>query len=184
MPGSPSATPPSGCHGDPTGAPKLNEELRGRSLDRDPEESEGYTPPPPEVTGVGVTCLDRKWLLWHDAMKDHAHLEAWLCLADQACSSPAHISYLAAKETLRRLEVSMAALLAPPPDPQERRLCFSACGGRRGLGSPTPTPWRAGTEPSPSCSAAPCGPACWHWRGRVGGAARRPWRRWRPPPRG
>lgn len=57
---------------------------------------------------VYVFRLDRKWLLWHDFMKEHAHLEMWLHLTEQAitCASPAHITYISAKETLRRIEVS------------------------------------------------------------------------------
>uniref|UniRef100_A0A3Q1FNX7 Uncharacterized protein n=1 Tax=Acanthochromis polyacanthus TaxID=80966 RepID=A0A3Q1FNX7_9TELE len=50
--------------------------------------------------------LDRKWLLWHDFMKEHAHLDAWLRLAEQAVASPspAHFTYTTAKEELRRFE--------------------------------------------------------------------------------
>lgn len=50
--------------------------------------------------------LDRKWLLWHDFMEEHAHLDAWLRLAEQvlASPSPAHFTYSTAKEDLRRFE--------------------------------------------------------------------------------
>uniref|UniRef100_A0A3Q1C7D5 Uncharacterized protein n=1 Tax=Amphiprion ocellaris TaxID=80972 RepID=A0A3Q1C7D5_AMPOC len=50
--------------------------------------------------------LDRKWLLWHNFMKEHAHLDAWLRLAEQAVASPspAHFTYSTAKEELRRFE--------------------------------------------------------------------------------
>lgn len=50
--------------------------------------------------------LDRKWLLWHDFMKEHAHLDAWLRLAEQAVASPspAHFTYSTANEELRRFE--------------------------------------------------------------------------------
>ncbi|XP_017286531.1 uncharacterized protein si:ch211-137a8.2 [Kryptolebias marmoratus] len=54
------------------------------------------------------TCgqLDRRWVLWHEFMKEHAHLDAWLRLAEQAVSSlnPAHVSYSAAKEELKKFE--------------------------------------------------------------------------------
>uniref|UniRef100_A0A672H182 KASH domain-containing protein n=1 Tax=Salarias fasciatus TaxID=181472 RepID=A0A672H182_SALFA len=50
--------------------------------------------------------LERRWVLWHDFMKEHAHLDAWLRLAEQAVSSskPAHFTYAAAKEELRAFE--------------------------------------------------------------------------------
>lgn len=40
-------------------------------------------------------------------MKEHALLDAWLRLADQAITSPnsTHITYVAAKEELRKFEV-------------------------------------------------------------------------------
>lgn len=41
-------------------------------------------------------------------MKEHAHLETWLCLTEQAiaCAGPAHVTYVGAKEKLRRIQVS------------------------------------------------------------------------------
>uniref|UniRef100_A0A3P8U4R1 Uncharacterized protein n=1 Tax=Amphiprion percula TaxID=161767 RepID=A0A3P8U4R1_AMPPE len=47
-----------------------------------------------------------RWLLWHNFMKEHAHLDAWLRLAEQAVASPspAHFTYSTAKEELRRFE--------------------------------------------------------------------------------
>ncbi|XP_034024677.1 nesprin-2 [Thalassophryne amazonica] len=50
--------------------------------------------------------LDRRWVLWHEFMNDHDHLDAWLHLAEQAVSSPkhAHSTYMVAKEELRKLE--------------------------------------------------------------------------------
>ncbi|CAL8354084.1 unnamed protein product [Lota lota] len=50
--------------------------------------------------------LDARWVAWHQFMKEHAHLDAWLRLAEQAarsCSS-AHVTYDTAKEKLRRVE--------------------------------------------------------------------------------
>ncbi|XP_037533895.1 nesprin-2 [Nematolebias whitei] len=50
--------------------------------------------------------LDRRWALWHEFMKEHAHLDAWLRLAEQAVTSldSAHISYSTAKEELKKVE--------------------------------------------------------------------------------
>uniref|UniRef100_A0A4W6FGQ3 Uncharacterized protein n=1 Tax=Lates calcarifer TaxID=8187 RepID=A0A4W6FGQ3_LATCA len=54
----------------------------------------------------GCGQLERRWVLWHEFMKEHAHLDAWLRLAEQAVSSPnpAHVTYTAAKEELRKFE--------------------------------------------------------------------------------
>lgn len=51
--------------------------------------------------------LERRWVLWHEFMKEHAHLDAWLRLAEQAVTSPysAHLTYAVAKEELRKFEV-------------------------------------------------------------------------------
>ncbi|XP_059186454.1 nesprin-2 isoform X2 [Centropristis striata] len=70
---------------------------------------------PPELNGDGTQqdgdlqgCgqLERRWVLWHEFMKEHAHLDSWLRLAEQAVSSPnpAHVSYVTAKEELRKFE--------------------------------------------------------------------------------
>ncbi|XP_034534856.1 nesprin-2 isoform X2 [Notolabrus celidotus] len=50
--------------------------------------------------------LEQRWVLWHEFMKEHAHLDIWLRLAEQAVNSPypAHITYIAAKEELRKFE--------------------------------------------------------------------------------
>ncbi|XP_069390972.1 nesprin-2 isoform X4 [Paralichthys olivaceus] len=50
--------------------------------------------------------LERRWILWHEFMKEHAHLDAWLRLAEQAVTSPnfAPVTYSAAKEDLRTFE--------------------------------------------------------------------------------
>lgn len=50
--------------------------------------------------------LDRRWVAWHQFMREHAHLDAWLRLAEQAarsCSST-HVTYDMGKEELRRVE--------------------------------------------------------------------------------
>uniref|UniRef100_A0A3Q3WKA5 Uncharacterized protein n=1 Tax=Mola mola TaxID=94237 RepID=A0A3Q3WKA5_MOLML len=50
--------------------------------------------------------LDRRWLLWHEFMQEHAHLDSWLGLVEQAVSRPdlAHITYITAKEELGKFE--------------------------------------------------------------------------------
>ncbi|XP_029026176.1 nesprin-2 isoform X2 [Betta splendens] len=50
--------------------------------------------------------LERRWTLWHEFMKEHAHLDAWLRLAEQAVTShnSAPVTYVAAKEALRTFE--------------------------------------------------------------------------------
>ncbi|XP_034459514.1 nesprin-2 [Hippoglossus hippoglossus] len=57
-----------------------------------------------DVRGCGR--LERRWILWHEFMKEHAHLDAWLRLAEQAVSSPnsAPVTYSAAKKDLRTFE--------------------------------------------------------------------------------
>lgn len=47
-------------------------------------------------------------------MKEHAHLETWLRSTEQAvtCAGPAHITYVSAKEKLRRMEVSCVLRLS------------------------------------------------------------------------
>ncbi|XP_078023504.1 uncharacterized protein LOC117259344 isoform X3 [Epinephelus lanceolatus] len=54
----------------------------------------------------GCGQLERKWVLWHEFMKEHAHLDTWLRLAEQAVSSPnsAHVTCITAKEELRKFE--------------------------------------------------------------------------------
>ncbi|XP_030007377.1 nesprin-2 isoform X2 [Sphaeramia orbicularis] len=60
----------------------------------------------PDPPGCGL--LDRRWVLWEEFMKEHAHLDAWLRLAEQdVCSlpiSPSQVTYDKAKEELRKLE--------------------------------------------------------------------------------
>ncbi|MEQ2298675.1 hypothetical protein AMECASPLE_007693 [Ameca splendens] len=50
--------------------------------------------------------LERKWVLWHEFMKEHAHLDAWLRLAEQALITfnLANITYSTSKEELRKFE--------------------------------------------------------------------------------
>ncbi|MEQ2158134.1 hypothetical protein GOODEAATRI_009119 [Goodea atripinnis] len=50
--------------------------------------------------------LERKWVLWHEFMKEHAHLDAWLRLAEQALTTfnLANITYSTSKEELRKFE--------------------------------------------------------------------------------
>ncbi|XP_069029160.1 uncharacterized protein [Embiotoca jacksoni] len=50
--------------------------------------------------------LDRRWMLWHEFMKEHSRLDAWLRLAEQAVNSQssAHETYTAAKEELRKFQ--------------------------------------------------------------------------------
>lgn len=59
------------------------------------------------VLAVPLCRLDRRWVLWHEFMKEHAHLDAWLRLAEQAVSSldTAPVSYSTAKEELKKFEV-------------------------------------------------------------------------------
>jgi len=51
--------------------------------------------------------LEQRWVLWHEFMKEHDHLDAWLQLAEQAigCPNSAHVNYSTAKEELQRFEV-------------------------------------------------------------------------------
>ncbi|KAM7412545.1 hypothetical protein PAMA_020091 [Pampus argenteus] len=54
----------------------------------------------------GCGQLERRWILWHEFMKEHAHLDAWLRLAEQAVGSPnsTHVTYVTAKDELRKFE--------------------------------------------------------------------------------
>uniref|UniRef100_A0A3Q3NB05 Uncharacterized LOC113123808 n=1 Tax=Mastacembelus armatus TaxID=205130 RepID=A0A3Q3NB05_9TELE len=61
------------------------------------------------IQAVLCLCLFRletKWILWHDFMKEHADLDAWLRLAEQAVTSAniTCLTYLSAKEELRKFE--------------------------------------------------------------------------------
>ncbi|XP_056297756.1 nesprin-2 isoform X2 [Pseudoliparis swirei] len=50
--------------------------------------------------------LERRWFLWHQFMNEHAQLDTWLRLAEQAVGSPhpAHLTYVTAKEEMRKFE--------------------------------------------------------------------------------
>ncbi|KAF7656466.1 hypothetical protein LDENG_00040360 [Lucifuga dentata] len=54
----------------------------------------------------GCGQLERKWVLWHEFMKEYTNLDTWLRLAEQAISSPnsAHVTYITAKEELQKFE--------------------------------------------------------------------------------
>lgn len=55
--------------------------------------------------------LERRWHLWHEFMKEHSHLDAWLQFAEQAVSCPdlSNFTYITAKEELRKFEVSLVS---------------------------------------------------------------------------
>ncbi|XP_078103221.1 nesprin-2 isoform X1 [Sander vitreus] len=109
--------PPSGCHGEAVPAA----EGRGReashmeafpvpsesallSAEEETQRGDGSWSQDGDLQGCGQ--LGRKWLLWHDFMTEHAHLDAWLRLAEQAVGSPgpAHVAYVTAKEDVRKFE--------------------------------------------------------------------------------
>ncbi|KAM6932479.1 nesprin-2 isoform 1-T2 [Lycodopsis pacificus] len=54
----------------------------------------------------GCGQLERRWVLWHEFMKEHAQLDNWLRFAEQAVSppQPALITYVTAKEEMRKFE--------------------------------------------------------------------------------
>ena len=64
--------------------------------------------------------LDRRWLLWHQFMQEHAHLDSWLRLVEEAASrlDSAHVTYVTAKEELGKFEVSPVS--PREPDSQSR----------------------------------------------------------------
>ncbi|XP_044057655.1 nesprin-2 isoform X2 [Siniperca chuatsi] len=81
----------------PTSSPlELNEE--------ETQEVDGSWSRDGDLQGCGQ--LDKRWVLWHQFMKERAHLDTWLRLAEQAVSSsnPAHVTYVTAKEDLRKFE--------------------------------------------------------------------------------
>ncbi|XP_034723707.1 uncharacterized protein LOC117942389 [Etheostoma cragini] len=109
--------PTSGCHGDaPPAAEGSGQEVTRMEAFPVPSESallfteeetqrwDGSWSQDGDLRACGQ--LERRWLLWHDFMTEHAHLDAWLLLAEQAVSSPgpAHISYVTAKDDLRKFE--------------------------------------------------------------------------------
>ncbi|XP_061575907.1 nesprin-2 isoform X2 [Cololabis saira] len=50
--------------------------------------------------------LDRRWVLWHQFMKEQHHLDAWLRLAERSLDSlsPAPFTYSVARDDLRRVQ--------------------------------------------------------------------------------
>ncbi|KAK5929725.1 hypothetical protein CgunFtcFv8_010939 [Champsocephalus gunnari] len=54
----------------------------------------------------GFGQLERRWVLWHEFMKEHDQLDTWLRLAEPAVSSshPDNVTYVTAKEELRKIE--------------------------------------------------------------------------------
>ncbi|XP_078478554.1 nesprin-2-like, partial [Lampetra planeri] len=54
----------------------------------------------------GCECvLERRWILWHGFMTQHAHLDAWLRLAEQVVASQCvPVIYTSAREDLSRFE--------------------------------------------------------------------------------
>uniref|UniRef100_A0A3Q3FX56 Uncharacterized LOC110001169 n=1 Tax=Labrus bergylta TaxID=56723 RepID=A0A3Q3FX56_9LABR len=121
MPGLPTDPPPSERHGDAVLSTARSdavsaEEVKEMELRGDPSESP--LEPDEEETQQGggswsqdgdlQECgqLERRWVLWHEFMKEHAHLDAWLRSAERAVSSPspAHVTFVKAKEELRKFE--------------------------------------------------------------------------------
>ncbi|XP_040903288.1 nesprin-2 isoform X2 [Toxotes jaculatrix] len=54
----------------------------------------------------GCGQLETRWVLWREFMEEHAHLDIWLRLAEQAVGSPNStcVTYATAKEELRKFE--------------------------------------------------------------------------------
>ncbi|KAM9452472.1 nesprin-2-like isoform 1-T1 [Salvelinus alpinus] len=54
----------------------------------------------------GCVQLERKWVLWHEFMKEYSSLSDWLRLAEKAADSPrsAHVLFVTAKEELEKFE--------------------------------------------------------------------------------
>ncbi|KAG7224429.1 hypothetical protein INR49_015093, partial [Caranx melampygus] len=74
-------------------------QLRGRGMKRVDDQDQDRN-----LQGCGQ--LERRWVLWHEFMEEHAHLDMWLRLAEQAVSShnSTPITYITAKENLRKFE--------------------------------------------------------------------------------
>nr|XP_046246097.1 nesprin-2 isoform X2 [Scatophagus argus] len=123
MPGSPADPPPSERRGDilftsegsdvvPAEEVRdmgLFQDLSSASCPLEPDEEEtqpvdGSCSPLGELQGCGR--LERRWVLWHEFMKEHAHLDAWLRLAELAVGTPdpTHVSYVTAKDELGKFE--------------------------------------------------------------------------------
>ncbi|XP_029628390.1 nesprin-2 isoform X4 [Salmo trutta] len=54
----------------------------------------------------GCVQLERKWVLWHEFMKEYSSFSDWLRLAEKAADSPrsAHVLFVTAKEELEKFE--------------------------------------------------------------------------------
>uniref|UniRef100_A0A4W4GCT4 Uncharacterized protein n=1 Tax=Electrophorus electricus TaxID=8005 RepID=A0A4W4GCT4_ELEEL len=54
----------------------------------------------------GCVQLERRWVLWHEFMKEHSCLDDWLRLAEKlaACPNSSHVLYITAKEELQKFE--------------------------------------------------------------------------------
>ncbi|KAI4896627.1 hypothetical protein NFI96_029888, partial [Prochilodus magdalenae] len=54
----------------------------------------------------GCVQLERRWMLWHEFMKEYSSLGDWLQLAEDLAASPnsSHVLYIAAKEELQKFE--------------------------------------------------------------------------------
>ncbi|XP_028816938.1 nesprin-2 isoform X2 [Denticeps clupeoides] len=54
----------------------------------------------------GPMQLERRWMLWHEFMKDYSCLDDWLRLAENCAASPntSHVLYVAASEELKKFE--------------------------------------------------------------------------------
>ncbi|XP_042342081.1 nesprin-2 [Plectropomus leopardus] len=82
----------------PTSSPTLEQNWE------EMQQVDGSWSPDGDLQGCGH--LDRRWVLWHEFMKEHAHLDTWLQLAEQAVSSSnsAHVTFVTAKEELTKFE--------------------------------------------------------------------------------
>ncbi|XP_061733750.1 nesprin-2 isoform X3 [Nerophis ophidion] len=80
------------------------EESRPASVS-DPSTSDGRRDQDGDLSG-GRDRLESRWLLWHAFMKEHAHVEAWLRLAEQAVGSQSwtRVTYTSAEEELKRFK--------------------------------------------------------------------------------
>ncbi|XP_055752121.1 uncharacterized protein LOC129832232 [Salvelinus fontinalis] len=54
----------------------------------------------------GFVQVERKWVLWHEFMKEYSSLSDWLRLAEKAADSPrsAHVLFVTVKEELEKFE--------------------------------------------------------------------------------
>ncbi|XP_061637851.1 nesprin-2 isoform X2 [Phyllopteryx taeniolatus] len=68
--------------------------------------TEDHVTPEESTDTWNLPGLERRWLLWHGFMKEHAHLDAWLRLAEHAVASHnwSRVTYAGAKDAVRRFE--------------------------------------------------------------------------------